>query len=106
MMTQLKLLWKIRGGLLVPDKNDHVEPGIQREVRDWTEAEFPIGDDLVWYEMDIITRDFDRLKQRVEKLGRHMRHTLDNNVKMNRDLLNRVSALTAEIAALKGVTNA
>lgn len=66
-----------------------------------TEEQFPVGDDLVWYEMQLIIRDFDSLKWRVEKLGRQMQATLDNNVKMNIDLMNRVSALTAELAALK-----
>lgn len=66
-----------------------------------TEEQFPVGDDLVWYEMQLIILDFDSLKWRVEKLGRQMQATLDNNVKMNIDLMNRVSALTAELAALK-----
>ena len=78
-----------------------------------TEEQFPIGDDLVWYEMQLIVRDFDSLKWRVEKLGRQMQMTLDNNVKMSNDLMRRLSErnavinqLTDELSALKGVTNA
>lgn len=71
-----------------------------------TEEQFPVGDDLVWYEMNLIVRDFDSLKWRVEKLGRQMQMTLDNNRHMNKDLLDRVQTLTAELAALRGVTNA
>ena len=71
-----------------------------------TAEQFPVGDDLVWYEMQLITRDFDSLKWRVEKLGRQMQQTYENHRQVNDDLLKRVATLTAEIAALKGVTNA
>lgn len=87
----------------MPD-NEHIEPGIERVV-ERTEPEFPVGDDLVWYEMQNIMLDFQTLQYRVEKLGRHMKHTLGNNVQMNKDLLDRVRTLSAELAALKGVTN-
>ena len=66
-----------------------------------TEEVFPIGDDLIWYEMQLIVRDFDSLKWRVEKLGRQMQMNYQNHIVVNDDLMNRVSALTAELAALK-----
>lgn len=66
-----------------------------------TAEQYPIGDDLVWYEMQLIVRDFDSLKWRIEKLGRQMQQTYENHRRLNDDLLKRVSALTAEIAALK-----
>lgn len=71
-----------------------------------TAEQYPIGDDLIWYEMQLITRDFDSLKWRIEKLGRQMQQTYENHRKVNDDLLSRIAKLTAELAALKGVTNA
>lgn len=71
-----------------------------------TEKQYPIGDDLIWYELQLINRDFDSLKWRVEKLGRQLSQTLENHCKVSDDLMKRVATLTAEIAALKGVTNA
>lgn len=66
-----------------------------------TAEQFPVGDDLIWYEMQLITRDFDSLKWRVEKLGRQMQQTYENHRQVNDDLMKRVNALTAELAALK-----
>jgi len=70
-------------------------------VQGKTEEVFPIGDDLIWYEMQMVVRDFDSLKWRVEKLGRQMQQNYQNHNIINDDLLRRVSALTAELAALK-----
>ena len=66
-----------------------------------TAEQYPVGDDLVWYEMQLIVRDFDSLKWRVEKLGRQMQQTYENHRQLNDDLMKRVAALTAELAALK-----
>lgn len=66
-----------------------------------TAEQYPVGDDLVWYEMQLIVRDFDSLKWRVEKLGRQLQQTYENHRQLNDDLMKRVAALTAELAALK-----
>ena len=66
-----------------------------------TAEQYPVGDDLVWYEMQLIVRDFDSLKWRVEKLGRQLQQTYENHRQLNDDLMKRVTALTAELAALK-----
>ena len=75
--------------------------------------QYPLGTDLIWYESNSLMADLDSMRNRFDSLTKQMRTAFSNQVKLNTDLLDlvnirdrKIEELSAELAALKGVTNA
>lgn len=90
---------KVKRRALTMDGADLISP-------EQSPQEYPVGDDLIWYETVQITRDLKHCAQRIERLGEHLKINLENNRTLLATYSDRLSELTAELAAIKGVTNA
>ncbi len=85
-----------------------VGEGVQEVDAYISTPQYPLGTDLIWYEVTQTLSDLDTMRRRIDYLGKNMRKAFDNQVQANTELLNavnirdrKIEELTAELAALK-----